>query len=158
MFGDCAAKHPVGRAIASRVAKCLGKSKRLEIPTVRRACERRQSLPFNPNSSSFRTEVDPSTPLTHRDSSSASQEPLHKKIMLGTTISHYKILQKLGAVLNFPTSVDERVVGSLSISRFWIPLLSGISRFWIPPTGGIQKAERRAEPLLFGGSCRPRCQ
>jgi len=35
--------------------------------------------------------------------------------MIGRTISHYKILERLGEVPNFPTSVFQRVVGSLSI-------------------------------------------
>jgi hypothetical protein len=35
--------------------------------------------------------------------------------MIGQTISHYKILQKLGEVPNFPTNVFQRVGGSLSI-------------------------------------------
>jgi len=35
--------------------------------------------------------------------------------MIGRTISHYRILEKLGEVPDFPTSVFQRVVGSLSI-------------------------------------------
>jgi len=35
--------------------------------------------------------------------------------MIGTTVSHYRIIEKLGEVPNFPTSVSRRVGGSLSI-------------------------------------------
>jgi hypothetical protein len=35
--------------------------------------------------------------------------------MIGTTISHYKILEKLGEVPKLPTSVFQRVVAVLSI-------------------------------------------
>jgi len=35
--------------------------------------------------------------------------------MIGQSISHYTILGKLGEVPNFPTSVFQRVDGSLSI-------------------------------------------
>lgn len=35
--------------------------------------------------------------------------------MIGQTIAHYTMLEKLGEVPNFPTSVFQRVVGSLSI-------------------------------------------
>jgi hypothetical protein len=37
--------------------------------------------------------------------------------MIGQTISHYKIIDKLGEVRNFPTSVSQRVV-----ENFRIPL------------------------------------
>jgi hypothetical protein len=43
--------------------------------------------------------------------------------MTGETILHYKILEKLGEVPNFPTSALQRVFGSLSI-----PPSSGGSR------------------------------
>jgi hypothetical protein len=35
--------------------------------------------------------------------------------MIGQIVSHYKIVEKLGEVPNFPTSAFQRVVGSLSI-------------------------------------------
>jgi hypothetical protein len=35
--------------------------------------------------------------------------------MVGQTILHYIIVEKLGEVPNFPTSVFQRVVGSLSV-------------------------------------------
>jgi hypothetical protein len=35
--------------------------------------------------------------------------------MIGTTISHYKILEKLGEVPKLPTSVFQRVVATLRI-------------------------------------------
>jgi len=37
--------------------------------------------------------------------------------MIGTTVSHYKILEKLGEVRNFPTSASQRVA-----ENFRIPL------------------------------------
>ena len=35
--------------------------------------------------------------------------------MTGETVSHYKILEKLGEVPNFPARVSNRAVGSLRI-------------------------------------------
>jgi hypothetical protein len=40
--------------------------------------------------------------------------------MIGLTVSHYKILEKLGEVPKFPTSASQRVVGVLSISTFCV--------------------------------------
>ena len=42
--------------------------------------------------------------------------------MVGQIVSHYKILEKLGEVPNFPTSVFQRVDKSLSI-----PLKSAVA-------------------------------
>jgi hypothetical protein len=54
--------------------------------------------------------------------------------MIGQAISHYKILEKLGEVPNFPTSVFQRVVGGLSIP----PLLS------LSKDGGSWQRRRQA--------------
>ena len=58
--------------------------------------------------------------------------------MIGQTIAHYKIIEKLGEVRNSATSVFQRVQENFRISRF---MDSAMSR--------IQKAE----PLFFSGSC-----
>jgi hypothetical protein len=39
-------------------------------------------------------------------------------MMIGQAISHYTIVEKLGEVPKFPTSVSQRVVGIMSIPTF----------------------------------------
>jgi hypothetical protein len=60
--------------------------------------------------------------------------------MTGQSISHYKILEKLGEVPKFPASASQRVVGILSISRFLDSALRA----------GFQKAEPTFSVASYG--------
>ena len=58
--------------------------------------------------------------------------------MIGSTISHYKILEKLREVPNFPASAFQRVAENLSLPAEYVPQWQA----GIPPFSGGDRKPR----------------